>query len=258
MGKKTAKKNMKFATGKVDKAQTKMIEANAKAIEELKGEVEDKYSTNLLQQQEVKFPTMGTTAERRLNIVPIDIGTTQGLTDNDRIGDRISLKMIQLRYQLNIANGGASRADIYNRIRVLMFWDNQPTDIPTSGLPNRSLPEWPQILQSIPIGIADQKPALISLSTFQNDQFPSRFTKVYDQVHTLASNGNTSTNVGTGARSCTNDIKFMQTYKNRKIVYNAGGDVALNRQLYLAYISDSTVISHPYIDWFVKCTYADS
>ena len=258
MGKKNAKKNMKFATGKVDKAQTKMIEANAKAIEELKGEVEDKYTINQLSQQDVAFPDMGSTANRRLQIIPINIGSVVGTTDQTRIGDRVSLKMIQLRYQLNIANGAVVATDSYNRVRVLMFWDNQPTDIPTSGLPGRSLPEWPQLLQTIPVGTAGQDPNLVSLSTYQNDQFPSRFTKVYDQVHTLASNGITSTNLGTGPRSCTNDIKFMQTYKNRKIVYNAGGDVALNRQLYLAYISDSEIVMHPNIDWFVKCTYADS
>lgn len=256
-GKSNAKRNAKFARGRVDKAQTKLIQANSKAITELMGETEDKYNTTSDHQVGVSYPDMSNTAGRRVNIVPVNIGSVQGTTDNTRIGDRVSLKSIQLRYQLNLANGAVAAADEYNRVRCIMFWDNQPTTYPTSGLPARSLPEWTQIFQSIPVGLA-QVPELVSLSTYQNDQWPARFTKVYDQVHTLASNGNIATAVGMGARSVTGDVKFLKRYAGRKISYNNSGSVAMNRQLYFAFISDSTVVSHPYIDFFIKCTYKDS
>lgn len=256
-GKSNAKRNAKFARGKVDKAQTKLIQANSKAINELMGETEDKYTITAGAQVGVSYPDMSNTAGRRINIVPVPIGDIQGTTDNTRIGDRVSLKTIQLRYALNLANGVVAGADTYNRVRCIMFWDNQPTSFPTSGLPGRNPPEWTQIFQSIPIGLA-QSPQLVALSTYQNDQFPARFTKVYDQVHTLASNGNVSTGVGTGARSVTGDVKFLKRYASRKISYNASGQVAMNRQLYFAFISDSTIVAHPFIDYFIKTTYTDS
>lgn len=256
-GKSNAKKNIKFARGKVDKAQTKLIQMNSKKINELLGETEDKYNitaSNGL--QEIAFPSMQTAANRRLQIYPINIGSLVGTNDTSRIGDRISLKTIQLRYQLQLINGAVTSADQYNRVRVLMFWDNQPATL-LAGLPATNPPEWPQIFQSINVGL-NQDPNLVSLSTYQNDQWPARFSKVYDKVHTLSSNGNVSTAIGMGARAVTGDVRFFKSYAGRKISFNAGGKVAMNRALYLAFISDSTIISHPYVDFFVKSTYTDS
>jgi len=250
-------KKAKMARGSVDKAQTKLIVNNQKAIKELMGEQELKYSISFGRQVAVSFPDMITTATRRAQIVPIRIGSLTGITDNDRIGDRVSLQTIQLRYALNLANGALVAADEYNRVRIIMFWDNQPTSYPTSGIPITNPPEWSQILQTVDPGIAQQS-ELACLSTFDNDQWPPRYQKVYDKVHTLTSNGNTATAVGMGSRFVTGDNKFFKQYAGRKISYNRSGQVAMNRQLYFAYISDSTVAQHPFLDYFIKCTYTDS
>ena len=256
MSKAKAKRNVKFARGKVDKAQTKLIQENSKKINELMGDTEDKFNIQSGVQLAIPFPDMTSTTGRRTNIIPILIGSLQGTVDEKRIGDRVSLQTIQLRYALNLANGAIAAADEYNRIRVLMFWDNQPVAY-TGGNPANRIPEWSQILQSVSPGLA-QEPELACLSTYDNDQWPPRYQKVYDQVHTLASNGLTSTAIGLGTRSVTGDVKFFKKYAGRKIQYNRAGNVSMNRQLYLAFISDSTVISHPYVDYYTKVTYTDS
>lgn len=139
-----------------------------------------------------------------------------------------------------------------------MFWDNQPTSYPTSGNPVASVPEWPQILQTCNVGLANNPPGIAMLSTYDNDKWPPRYQKVYDQVHTLASNGNTGNRVGMGPRAVTGDVKFFKKYAGRKIQYNRAQDFPMNRQLYIAFLSDSTIIAHPYVDYFVKVTYTDS
>ncbi len=106
-GKSNAKKNIKFARGKVDKAQTKLIQMNSKKINELLGETEDKYNitaSNGL--TEIAFPSMQTAANRRLQIFQIPIGALVGTSDTTRIGDRISLKTIQLRLSIAVNKRG--------------------------------------------------------------------------------------------------------------------------------------------------------
>lgn len=94
MSKSKARKNIKKARGKVDKAQTTLIRDNSKKIKELMGDMEDKFNAQLGQQVAVSYPDMTTTAGRRTNIIPVFIGTVQGLTDQTRIGDRVSLQTI--------------------------------------------------------------------------------------------------------------------------------------------------------------------
>lgn len=259
MAKKTkqAKKNLKFARGRVDKAQSKMIQANAKAIADLKGNIELKYNLFSGSNEDVSFPDMTTTGGRQTNILPVPIGVNRGLGDMERIGDSLAVKQIQFRYSLSLRNSAIAGADEYNHIRVMMFWDTIPYEVitPVGGSQALNRPEWQQVLQTMLVGLG-QEPRLMHLSTKDND-LGSRFKVIYDQVHTLSSNGNTSTGIGMGSRAVTNDVKFLKNYVGHRIQYVSGSDVPVNRQLYLAFISDSTVISHPRIDYFIKTQYQD-
>lgn len=259
MGKKIkkAKRNLKFARGRVDKAQSKMIQANAKAIADLKGNIELKYNIYQGSNEDVKFPDMTTVAGRRTNILPVPIGVTRGLGDTERIGDSLAVKQIQFRYSLSLQNSAVVAADEYNHIRVMMFWDTIPYEVetPTAGAQALNRPEWQQVLQTMLAGVA-QEPRLVHLSTKDND-LGSRFKVIYDQVHTLSSNGNTSTGIGMGSRAVTNDVKFLKRYVGQRIQFAAGSTVPVNKQLYVAFISDSTIASHPRIDYFIKTQYQD-
>ena len=255
--KKTARKNAKQARGKVDKAQTKMIMDNAKAIAEIKGNTELKYNTYSNFSVGVSFPDLANVAGRRTNIIPITIGGVQGEGDTDRIGDKISLKTIQLRYALNLENGAVFSADRYNRVRVLMFWDTMPYEVASvsAGQVALNYPEWNMLLQSIKVGQVD-KPELACLSTKDHDM-KNRFQFIYDETHTLTSNGNTSALIGLGGRSVLGVHKFFKQYQGRLVSYRGGGTIPMNRQLYLAFISDSQAEAHPLADYFVKVQYSD-
>lgn len=255
--KKQAKRNVKQARGKVDKAQTKLIMENAKAIAEMKGNTELKYNFYEAFSVPVSYPQMINVSSRRTNIIPITIGGVQGQGDTDRIGDKIALKTIQLRYALNLENGAVASADNYNRIRVIMFWDTMPYEIQSVPAGNVAVnyPEWQMLLQSINVNNGGA-PEVMALSTKDHD-LSNRFRFIYDEVHTLASNGNSSNQIGLGPRSVTNDHKFFKKYDGRLVTYKAGGNVPVNRQLYLALISDSTAIGHPLCDYFIKVQYTD-
>lgn len=255
--KKQAKRNAKQARGKVDKAQTKMIMDNAKAIAEIKGNTELKYNTYSNYSVGISYPDLTTVPGRRTNIIPITIGGVQGEGDTDRIGDKISLKTIQLRYALQLQNGAVASADIYNRVRVLLFWDTMPYEVASvsAGQVALNYPEWQMLLQSINVGLTSP-PQTACLSTKDHDM-KNRFQFIYDEVHTLTSNGNTGNQIGLGARSVTNIHKVFKQYQGRLVSYRGGGTIPMNRQLYLAFISDSTVINHPLVDYFVKVQYSD-
>lgn len=255
--KKQAKRNVKQARGKVDKAQTKLIMENAKAIAEIKGNTELKYNIYEGFSVPVSYPQMINTGTRRTNIIPITIGGVQGQGDVDRIGDKVALKTIQFRYALNLVNGAVSSADNYNRCRVLLFWDTMPYEVvsPAAGNVAVNYPEWQMILQSVNVSTGGN-PETACLSTKDHDM-AKRFQFIYDQVHTLSSNGITSNQLGMGARSVTNEHKFFKRYEGRLVTYKNGGNVPVNRQLYLALISDSTAIGHPECDYFIKVQYSD-
>ena len=257
MGKKRTARNAKQARGKVDKAQTKMILDNKRAIEEMKGNTELKYNIYSNYGVGVSFPSLDNVSGRRTNIIPITIGAVVGTGDTDRIGDKVALKTIQLRYALNLENGAVASADEYNRVRVLMFWDTMPYEVASvsAGQVALNYPEWQMLLQSIKVGELNP-PELAVLSTKDHDM-KNRFQFIYDEVHTLTSNGNTSNNIGLGARSVTNIVKNFKKYQGRLISYRGGGSVPMNRQLYLAFISDSTAINHPFVNYYVKCQYSD-
>lgn len=257
MGKAKTKRNAKQARGKVDKAQTKMILDNKKAIDEMKGNTELKYNIYSNYDVGISYPDLSTVPGRRTNIIPITIGSVVGTSDRDRIGDKVSLKTIQLRYALQLENGAVASADEYNRVRVLMFWDTMPYEVASvsAGQVALNYPEWQMLLQSVKVGVTSP-PELAVLSTKDHDM-KDRFQFIYDEVHTLTSNGNTSNNIGMGARSVTNIIKNFKKYQGRLVSYRGGGTVPMNRQLYLAFISDSVAINHPYVNYYVKCQYSD-
>lgn len=261
---KNAKRKVRSARGKVDKAQSALILENNKRISALEESIEDKYNYTFGTQLGVESLEMSTAQGRVRGIIPVRIGTNQGTTDVDsRVGDMINVKTINFKYNLQIANGASSAAQPVNRVRVLVFWDNDCVKPNTVGTYIANNPEWQQILQSVRTTSPSDDPSVI-LSPYDHDK-RNRFDFLYDEVHTLCPilNGNTTgagAALGLGSRSATNMSSYNRSYKRgRKLRYTGGGLIPNNRQLYIAYISDVQVgYPSPQINYSLKTLYQDA
>lgn len=273
------KKTAGFARGRVDKAQNRLITSMKKDIDELKSDVETKYAM-LVINDVVGSYSGASTASRQAQILKIDVGETQGLTDQERIGDKISLKHIDLTYNLRLVNPRPSEfQDEQTTIRVFMFWDNQPNTITTAGATNTNPVYWPQLLQLAPDSggtspDTEKQQMMISLKDWDNRK---RYSIIYDKTHTLAPTYNGAAPLGTapdnfqqtglGARSSTGVVHFTKAYKGQKIRYTNAGSIPNNRQLYFAYLSDvsntqgsspSLSACRPLLNAGIRCLYDDA
>lgn len=261
---KNAKRKAKNARGSVDKAQSALIMENNKRISALEESVEKKY--NYAWGTELGVAGFDP-ALRSKGITAVRIGTNQGVSDVDsRVGDMVNVKNILFKYNLQIANGASTPAQAVNRVRVILFWDNDCVMPNAAGSYVVNTPEWQQILQSIRITSGADDPS-VALSPYDHDK-RNRFNFLYDELHTLCpiNNGNTtggagaSSILGLGSRSATNSNTFAHSYKQgRKLRYTGGGLIPNNRQLYLAWISDIQVgFPQPQINYSIKTLYEDA
>jgi len=261
---KNARKKAKSARGNVDKAQTALIMSNNKRIAALESSVEKKY--NYAWGTELGVAGFNPTA-RSTGISAVRIGTNQGTADVDsRVGDEVNVKNILFKYSLQIANGASTPAQAVNRIRVMLFWDNDCVMPNAAGSYVVNVPEWQQILQSLRITSGADDPS-VALSPYDHDK-RNRFNFLYDELHTLCPNGNgnvtggvgASDNLGLGSRSCTNSNTYARSYKaGRKLRYTGGGVVPNNRALYIAWISDVQVgFPQPQINYSIRTLYEDA
>lgn len=240
------RKNVKkasMARGKVDKAQNQLLKGMKKDIDELKSTVEAKYGYQIISDYVASFDG-STEPLRSAQIYTVDIGSVQGTSDNNnRIGDQVTLKHIDLDYRINLL---PPRSTEYippqTTVRVFMFWDNQPISTSLAGAPVYNPVYWTDLLQLANPGTTtgDQK-QLLMLSKKKWDQ-GKRFSVIYDKTHTLASNQNalvsaTSTG-GNGPRCTTSVVSFSKNYQSQKIRYIAGGTIPQNRRLYYGFLSD--------------------
>lgn len=234
------KRTASTARKKVDKAQNQLINDMKKDIDELKSDIETKYGYWVLSDDCESYD--GTSATTRSNqIYKVAIGTTQGTSDNNnRIGDKVTLKHIDLHYRIQLSSLQANQfAPQQTTVRVLMFWDKQPTAVDTAGAQQVNVVYWPSLLQLCRTGnVTNDQKQLIMMSEKQWDT-KKRFSIFYDKTHTLI--GNSSTLSGPlGARSGTGCVEFSKNYQGKTIRYVAGGIEPQNACLYVAFLSDSS------------------
>lgn len=258
MGKNNVRKNLNRATGRVDKAQNKVIKSIDTRVKNLEASVEKKYSYYASGGIAIQGWSGTTTLSRSQNIYPIRVGSQPGLgDDNERIGDAVSVKSLNLSYTVYLANGAATSADAFNRVRCVLFWDKDPVVTNSAGTYQSDVPEWQQMFQTPNLQTSLGSP-LVIISQYDHDK-RHRFEFLHDKVHSLASNGNVSTAIGMGPRAITGVERKSHSYKiGKKIRYAAGGSIPINRQLYLGFISDSGFPSHPYVDFSLVVNYEDA
>lgn len=270
------RKNIKKAgkaTKTVDKAQNELMKSMKKKLDELSDTIETKYGMG---SGRVKVGSYdgGTTASRQAQIVPVSIGASQGLTDfNDRIGDQVAFKHLDLVYRLNLPylTANSFGPDITS-VRVMMFWDNQPSAVSSGGGMVTNQAYWPEILQTVTVGAntSNSEKTQFILSQ-KNWDTRKRFSIIYDKTHTLSSSPTqyqTPQTTGLGARSSTGIISFSKSYVSQRIRYVNGGAIPQNRKLYFAFMSDaqqdivptSGVLTSrlPTIDYNLRVLYEDA
>lgn len=264
------KRTASMARGRIDKAQNQMLKSMKKDIDELKSDIEAKYNIDVASQQGIKSYDGSTDATRKAQINVVSIGDSQGTSDQQRVGDSVSLKHIDFNYNLTMPySTGSLQTQPSTTIRVLMFWDNQPNTVTTGGLSTTNTVYWPNLLQNCVLGatsVPEQKTIIMSEYDWDSRK---RFSFIYDKTHTLAptyspgqATGGSASDGGLGSRSCTGVIKFNKNYKRQKIRYTAGGGIPQNRQLYVAFVSDAEVSSGgtsriPLVTYCLRTIYED-
>lgn len=171
---------------------------------------------------------------------PFDV--PQGNTDTSRNGD--SLKWCgKIDFRFEIVNGFGATADLYNKVRVVIYQFKDATISGQSPIPS-------QIFINGPSGAIDV------LSQYNHD-FRHDYHILFDKTYHTA----LSTNVAnsTQAPNSTTGVKHYRISlkkANKVVQYQGGGGQATNR-LFLYYISDSSAATHPTIQYSLKTFFRD-
>jgi hypothetical protein len=254
-----------MATKSVDKAQNQLMKQMKKKLDELDDTVETKY--NILLRNDEMSSYDGSTALLRANqIIPLEMGATQGTSDfNQRVGDQITFKHIDFKYRVNLNFLEATEVtQSVSTVRVMLFWDSQPSAITTAGATAVNPVYWPQLLQNATLGVTNNIAKTQAILSQKDWDERKRFQIIYDKTHTLSSTESVpSQSRGLGPRSCTGLNSFSKTYAGQKIRFVSGGRQVQNRQLYLAYLSDAGInqgnltVRRPNIDYNIRLLYDD-
>lgn len=255
------RKNVKkasMARGSVDKAQNQLMKRMNKKLDELETGVETKY--NIQKNSDVVSAYSGATlVERSDQIIKILIGADLGVSDQERVGDQVTFKHIDFNYKVRLPFLRATEfSTAANTVRIMLFWDNQPSAISSAGSLITNPVYWPELLQGLtPAATVDDQREQAMLANKDWDQ-RKRFNIIYDKCHTFSSSSGNG-----GPRCCSNCIKFSKSYVGQKIRYVGGGTIVQNRQLYLAYTSNAginqgtTPAQRCIIDYNIRTLYDD-
>lgn len=267
MGFRKNQKRASKATKSVDKAQNELLKGMKKSIDELKADVETKYVYQIISDQISSYD--GTTdATRQDQIITVPIGDTQGLTDQTRVGDEVTLKHIDFNYRVTLNPPvGSQFIPPQTTVRILLFWDNQPTAVTAAGATGTNPVYWNNMLQLAITGATNNDQKQLIMMSEKNWDNRKRYSIFYDQTHTLCPNQLViGVGSGNGPRGTTGCIRFNKNYNGRKIRYINGGRIPQNRRLYMAYLSDCSndvgslpaVCARPTIQAQIRCLYDDA
>lgn len=150
---------------------------------------------------------------------------TQGVGDGQRTGDMIELKRFMLNYNIICA-------DATNVVRVILFrwYENNSSNAPTAA----------QVLQA----------STNFNSMINHDSIRERKLHVfYDKTHrmTLVGTADVGANVSIGAKAL-----------GRKNIAFDNAAITGEGLIYGLFISDSSGVSHPTIDWYCRLEYKDA
>lgn len=170
-----------------------------------------------------------------------------GTNDSQRIGNEITIKSLDLRYEITAPGG-----DVTNIVRVILFRDMSAGPAVT-----------PPVVATTPIGAGvlqsqsdDPTPIVYITNGMQAIQpFLSenrdRYKILMDRVHTLGDSSNSSLPYRV--------VGSRYIKKNMKVKYYDNNANSSDRgSFYLMFISDSSAIAHPVYTFNCKFIYTDA
>jgi len=162
----------------------------------------------------------------------------QGVTDSTRIGDELT--MVAVRFRFEILNSLGALSDAFNNFRVCIFqW--KPNSVPAA----------------VDVFIPGPSGAPDIWSNYGHD-FRSQFTILYDETFKTVGNQLAATTPGTAITTTgVQERKISLKFALKKVHYAAGGVTAGNL-LYLALVTDSSVVPHPTITYQMKMFFRDA
>lgn len=198
--------------------------------------------------QELKyfvFPQtpIGVTSGGSLTGIPFDIPQSAGAsTDTSRIGDSI-MWCGSIDFRLQITNGLGVTSDQYNNVRVVIFqWHDTSTATPFPIVSN--------IFINGPSGSPD-------VYSQYNHDYRHEYKILFDRTFTTVS-GNSAANTTQPPNLTINRNYKISLKKARKNVQYVGGSGQGSNRLFIFYISDSALATHPSIIYTTKVFFRDS
>lgn len=217
-----------FRSSKARRTQRNKLAKVSKDVTKLKQQVERKSIDH-----NVSWTNVSTIEA----VQDINGGITQGSGDTNRIGNKVTAKSMQIRYQAKIGDGVAN--DSYNQMRaiVVKYVPNDPTV--SIGL------------QHILENYNPSSPEEIMVSPYKRDS-EYQFTILSDKVHNLYW-GNDSGGTGGAPRIKSANLKF--NLKDAAIRYDSAG--MLRTKYALIFVSDSGAVTHPQVCFHTRFYYTD-
>jgi len=151
---------------------------------------------------------------------------TQGVGENDRIGNEISLRWVKLKYYLTVA-------DTTNMIRMIIFQWHVDTAIQNPGIGDILLD--PTSNYAIVSPLVDKEGKR------------RKFTILSDKVSTLATQGTANT---------FKKVYIPKGFK-RRLGFNSNNVTTGLDQIFMAVISDSAASLHPTMTWYTDACFTD-
>ena len=193
-------------------------------------------------QQELKYFAATAAAGAITNAMglasaPFDV--PQGDSDQTRDGDQLTWAG-HIDFTMQMVNGQGATGDNYNNMR-LVFLQWHPNTTPAVG----------DIFINGPSGAADV------YSQYNHDK-RSMFTILWDNRFTTVGNANAATTANTDSVT-TGVLRYRISLKKaQKTVQFSGGTTSGTNRLYLAFVSDSALATHPTLAYSTKVVFRDS
>lgn len=151
---------------------------------------------------------------------------SQGLLDNNRVGDEINIKSIHVRGLLTAPYGATTNSSVTFRLFVVQYKQNEAIQAPTIG---------DMLLQSNANEGADYG----TFSSRNIDQL-GVYHVLYDRLHTLVTGNANANNYGQPNSEKHFQFKVPMKYLKRKIQFIAAGNNATNGIWFIATTNRTT------------------
>lgn len=177
----------------------------------------------------------------------VDLSTIgQGVTRDDRVGDRLKLKKLYWRIKIVASSGGLLvSADAFDTVRVILFrwWDDTAVNLPLLG----------NILKQ---GASGLDYTLASYNKDDKEQYTILSDNVYVVYNTTVYNGSALA-VEPGPGHVASVVKTLDPRGDAHVYYNNNANTGVGH-VFVLLVSDSAFTPHPTCAYALQLEYTDA